>query len=370
MPIVLVLMFWVFSMNSVQAKVTSYQRYQQMDEELGKKITSCLFNLDNGKKMAVCIERSRMTPGAGSQTGNWEEMFNDDLRKVLYYGYGGPEDKGYTVVETSCAAAASNGDNETSIGTKVLEEIRLLELPPPNFRVWKVYTNDGFTQDLAFFTTLTTGELNLEKTSTDNNYDYTLEGAVYGVFSDEACSLQVAELVTDADGKSETVSLDEGTYFVKELVAPEGYYLNEEVLKVNILVERTVTLVVSDEPIPPLTDLVVKKVNVLGESLKGAEFEIYEDEACTQLVGKGATDENGKVVFQKLIKENTYYLKEIKAPDGYMLSSDVHSVVADGTEIPVVNEKIFVLPNTGSVVEGLIYAWSIGCVIKSFKKER
>ena len=177
-PIVLVIMFVICEMSPVQAEVTDSQKYQQMDEESGKKITSCLFTLDNGKKMAVCIQRSKVTPAVGSQTGTWFEMFNDDLRKVLYYGYGGPEDKGYTVVETSCAAAAANGDNETSIGTKVLEEIRLLELPPPNFRVWKVYSNGGFTQDLAFYTTLTTGELNLEKISTDENCDYILEGAV------------------------------------------------------------------------------------------------------------------------------------------------------------------------------------------------
>ena len=113
LPIFMIVMFLFCEMNPVQAKVTDYVKYRQIDEETGQNIASHLFILDDGKKMAVCIQRSKITPGVGSQTGTWVELFNEDLRKVLYYGYGGPEDKGYTVVETSCAAAAANGDNET-----------------------------------------------------------------------------------------------------------------------------------------------------------------------------------------------------------------------------------------------------------------
>lgn len=368
LPIFMIVMFLFCEMNPVQAKVTDYVKYRQIDEETGQNIASHLFVLDDGKKMAVCIQRSKITPGVGSQTGTWVELFNEDLRKVLYYGYGGPEDKGYTVVETSCAAAAANGDNETKLGEKILEEIRLLESPPPNFRVWKVSSNGGFTQDLAFYTTLLTGELNLEKFSTDESCSYSLEGAVYGVFNDETCTEQVGELVTDIDGKSGTISLDEGTYYVKELQAPEGYLLNSEILEVDVFVERLATLIVSDEPIPPFVDLTVKKVNVMGEALEGAEFSIYEDEACSQLAGTGISDASGKVVFSNLIKDKTYYLKETKAPDSYMLSDEVHEIAASETEVPVINERIFVLPNTGSEQGIIMNLFGIWCVIKSMKK--
>ena len=370
MPIILLAVFLVCEMSPVQAKVESYVRYQQMDEGLGKYIYSCLFTLEEGNKTAVCIQRSKATPGNGSVTSEWVEVFNEDLRKVLYYGYGGPEDKGYTVVETSCAAAEANGDNETTIGESVLEEIRLLESPPANFRIWKVVTNKGLSQELAFFTTLTTGELQLEKSSADESYDCSLEGAMYGVFLDEECTVQVAELVTDEEGKSETISLEEGVYYVKELQAPLGYLLSEEIMTVHVLVERTVTVSVIDEPMPQTTDLEIKKVNVVGECLEGAEFALYEDEICSQLVGTGITNAEGKVVFQELIKDKIYYLKEIKAPEGYLLSDNVHEVMADGTEIPVINEKIFVLPNTGSTKELIMNFAGIWCVIKSLKKEK
>ena len=368
MPIFLLAMFLFCEMSPVRAEVTDSVKYRQTDEGLGKYIYSCLFTLDHGKKVAICIQRSKTYPAVGSPTSEWEEVFNEDLRKVLYYGYGGPEDKGYKVVETSCAAAAANGDNETTIGAAVLEEIRLLDSPPPNFRIWKVSTNGGFSQDLAFFTTLTTGELKLEKKSTDENCTYSLEEAIYGVFSDEECTLQVGELITDEDGTSQTITLDEGTYYVKELQAPEGYLLSEEIQEVHILVERTVTLVASDEPIPPIADLVIRKVNVMGEGLSGAEFAVYEDENCDQLVSEGVTEEDGKVVFSGLVKDKTYYLKELQAPEGYMLSEEVYPVEADGTEVPIINEKIFVLPNTGSSGELMVNFLGIWNVIKSLKR--
>ena len=368
MPIFLLLLFLVCDMSPVQAEVTESVKYRQKDEEMSRFIYSCLFTLDNGKKVAVCIQRSKTYPVVGCPTSEWEELFNEDLRKVLYYGYGGPEDKGYTVVETSCAAAEANGDNETTIGKKVLQEVQLLESPPPNFRVWKVTTKPGQSQDLAFYTTLMTGELQLEKKSTDENNSPSLEGAVNGVFADADCKVQVGELLTDSEGKSNIITLDEGKYYVKELQAPEGYLLSQEIMEVKILVERTVTISVSDEPISPEIDLVVKKMNVVGEVLEGAEFAIYEDESCSQLIGTGMTDLNGQVVFPSLIKDKIYYLKETKAPEGYVASDKVYAVIADGTEVPVTNERNFVLPNTGSSEELLVSLFGIWCVVKSIKR--
>ena len=53
-----------------------------------------------------------------------------------------------------------------------------------------------------------------------------------------------------------------------------------------------------------------------------------------------------------------------------MLLDKLYEVVVDGTELPVVNEKIFVLPNTGSSDALFMNLVGIWCVIKSLKKER
>lgn len=96
---------------------------------------------------------------------------------------------------------------------------------------------------------------------------------------------------------------------------------------------------------------VLKEDSDSKENLAGAEFEIYSDEACTKPVklvetsikgvythdedGTGANNKvvsqlNGKIVLLGL-KGGNYYLKEVKAPDGYnALSAPVKIEVGEG----------------------------------------
>lgn len=98
---------------------------------------------------------------------------------------------------------------------------------------------------------------------------------------------------------------------------------------------------------------VLKEDSTTRDNLAGAEFEVYSDAACTQTQavkfvktgingvyrhdedGIGATNkvvsqDNGKIVLLGL-KSGTYYLKEVKAPDGYnALSAPVMIEVGEG----------------------------------------
>ncbi|MGM0168071.1 hypothetical protein IGI39_003083 [Enterococcus sp. AZ135] len=64
----------------------------------------------------------------------------------------------------------------------------------------------------------------------------------------------------------------------------------------------------------------IHKINELGDSLSGAEFEVVRD-STGQIVGTIVTDENGSGAVNNLLKDN-YTIKEIKAPDGYELLED------------------------------------------------
>ena len=175
--------------------------------------------------VAVCVQHSVTTPGLGSPTGTPVESFNQELRKVLYYGSHGPgaiistSDKDWVV--TSLAASRANGDTSgTNAATSFMNTIASLPEAPSNFDVWVVDTNGGATQDLAYWTLDEKGYVNLNKTSanpelTNNNSCYSLAGAVYGIYTEWDCINQVGTLTTDEWGNTNTVEVNAGTYYVK-----------------------------------------------------------------------------------------------------------------------------------------------------------
>lgn len=62
--------------------------------------------------------------------------------------------------------------------------------------------------------------------------------------------------------------------------------------------------------------------------LSGAVFGVYTDQSCadSSLVKKITTDENGTAKAEGLSRTQTYYIKELEAPQGYALNSTVNTV--------------------------------------------
>ena len=84
--------------------------------------------------------------------------------------------------------------------------------------------------------------------ATSGNSSYSLKGAVYGVYSDKACTKKVKELTTGVDGTSNTVKLSAGTYYVKEITAPKNFKKDETVHTVKVESGKTATVTVTDTP--------------------------------------------------------------------------------------------------------------------------
>lgn len=67
-----------------------------------------------------------------------------------------------------------------------------------------------------------------------------------------------------------------------------------------------------------------------GKPLPGAEFELYSDQECTQLLKQVTSDANGEFTFWGLEVNEDYYFKELKAPEGYELDLKTYTITNDG----------------------------------------
>lgn len=67
-----------------------------------------------------------------------------------------------------------------------------------------------------------------------------------------------------------------------------------------------------------------------ADGLEGAQFGIYKDANCTQLIDVVTTNANGYAVSTN-VEFGTYYVKELVAPTGYSLNDKVYAITADWT---------------------------------------
>lgn len=118
-----------------------------------------------------------------------------------------------------------------------------------------------------------------------------------------------------------------GTYYVKEIAAPQGYILGSKPSD-GITIKKTAahgTITMTNEKYTA-GSITVKKVDENGNPLAGAEFTLLP-------VGvKKTTGENGEAVFDGLTEE-TYTIIETKSPTGYgkLEESVTVNIQANGT---------------------------------------
>lgn len=176
------------------------------------------------------------------------------------------------------------------------------------------------------------------------------------------------DLETNGSGEITITGLASGTHKIKEIKSPDGYQLNPNEVVFNVasgtgritFTSGTNSLVThgtkdsgdgyatfSDKVNP--FNLKITKSNEHGKVLKGAEFRLYSDEGCKNVVDTQISDDNGLLTFKNLDVEKTYYFQETKAPQGYRIPVDengkayVHSVYVKAT--PQTNTFDFTIDN-------------------------
>lgn len=212
---------------------------------------------------------------------------------------------------------------------------------------------------------------------TDNNDCYSLADAVYGVYKSEADAKsdksKVTSLKTKDTGWSNTVELEAGTYYLKEVTAPKGYALSSEIKKVTITAGKETQFGTNNElmdypqsdPVAVVLGKVDKETNKNkpqgSASLDGAEFTVKyykglydEDPAKSGKIAARSwvlkTDEDGYCELTSAYKvsgDDFYYngtntptlpvgtmtIQETKAPIGYFINNEVfvRKITSTGT---------------------------------------
>lgn len=408
-----------FSCVSIPALATSTTGIVTAGRASGEPATAvyCTFEIkvDGVSHKAYCAEAPWQGPSTGDTYVLQGETHLDALDYVLYHGYDGQTVKNLsapdgTVLSETRSRAATQAAAWMAIGSaypgnyddwdgyveytdkfKAHDAVgyqtavslyeaahayaqlsSAVKVSRPEYRfstLWSKQGDEGrlsgnHTQMLVMVGSKN-GQIKVSKVSselalTSGNASYTVAGAQYGIYADEACTKLVQTLTTGADGSAVGAPLAAGTYWVKEVAASPGFLLDPSIRKVTVNPAETSELDVPEQPATASAEVRLQKLDKEGDAvgaaeaataqgsatLGGAEFTVNYYAAAYASAAQlpetptrswvFATNVRGFVNFgytqptgDELYKDGagnvvfplgTYAVAETKAPEGYLLS--------------------------------------------------
>ena len=178
----------------------------------------------------------------------------------------------------------------------------------------------------------------LEVVKTDLVTGEEIEGAELKVIDEDG---NVIDEWTSTKEPHKVVGLEENKkYKLVEITAPYGYEITEEIEFTVSEDKETQRVEMKDMPILQNIKLVKIDSNTKEVIKDKFTFGIYEDAECTKLIKEVKSDkENGTVLFENL-RYGIYYIKEIAAPKGYVLSDKVIKIEMNDKGTFIDNEKV------------------------------
>ncbi len=186
----------------------------------------------------------------------------------------------------------------------------------------------------------------------DSETQEPLEGVVFNIYRDSACTDLYAQVVTDKDGEAVINEMPVGAYYIREVQGQSIHELYGGIDEIIIKSNEWTEVDMSNRPW--IVNISIEKQ--LEESsvpagqdgrkyaLAGAEFGLYAGSNIAGANGKLlyekdaliatlVTDASGKASVdaawaRKNLRLGTYYIKELKAPEGFLLSDEVYEIDA------------------------------------------
>ena len=172
-----------------------------------------------------------------------------------------------------------------------------------------------------------------------------LENAVFGLFRTDCTEFVSANAlmtaVSDENGYFEFNNIPYGEYAVKEIAAPAGYIFSDEKYHVVINEDGDVIEITAENK--PIT-VKISKRDIYGNELKGAKMQIIDSE--DNVVDEWVSDGTNHVVTE--LPAGEYTLKEIAAPDGYVIANDIRFTVDVYGNVTVENVEATVTSENGN----------------------
>lgn len=200
--------------------------------------------------------------------------------------------------------------------------------------------------DLPYFgiqVEVTGGTVNLQKIDATTNKnkaqgEATLKGAIYEIYDSD--NNPVGQITTDENGQGKII-LDYGKYSIKEIKAPKGYNLSDEVYEFEITKENINVNIEAKDQVITGKLLLTKTKGGAGESFtkeKNATFNILDSK--DNVVETITTNKNGLAI--ALLPYGTYTIQQITGEENYVLSEDIKVSIKENKiyEVNIKNLKL------------------------------
>ena len=149
----------------------------------------------------------------------------------------------------------------------------------------------------------------------------------------------VGTYTTDSDGVIYLPEIESGWYTVTELKAAPGYLLDTASHRIEVKDGQTATLEITNHK---SSRILLHKVDKdTGKGIYGAVFLLYDSNHNP--IGEYVTDQDGYIYADDGLADGRYYLREIKAADGYVLDPELKTIYlryGSTTEIECTNTPI------------------------------
>lgn len=311
-----------------------------------------------------CVGTTMLYSAVGSQdviTAKSEDPGNITIH-ISVEKYGSlkiaKQDEDGTYVSNTSFKVSANSDMNNPIGTYTTGNdgtVTINNLLPATYYVQEtavpshlvldstIYSVTVQSNQIATFTAKNNwkkGKVLIRKTDKDSGK--LVAGAVYAIYN-ENTDQEVSRLITLADGYASSDYLRFGNYYVKEVIAPNGYILNDTKYPVTISEnEQKIEITGVDERVRGTINI-EKQDSITGDSAQGeatlisAKYGLYARENILdpadhsivyhtdELISELTIDEQHKASVSDLYL-GKYYLKEIEASEGYTLDETEYDI--------------------------------------------